>query len=174
MTADTLDESVEQAVDALPEKRRGGKKLVLFIILPLLVISGGGAGLYATGILDTLLGNGDEQAEEVVEHVGPPEPGVFFDIPDILVNLNAASRESSYLKLSVSLELGSDEDIAAIERVMPRINDNFQVYLRQMRLEDLHGSAGLYRLKEELLRRIQTAASDVDIRDVLVREMLVQ
>ena len=174
MTAETLDESVEQAVDAQPEKRRGGKKLVLFIILPLLILCGGGAGLYATGLLDSLLGGGEEQAEEVAEDAGPPEPGVFFDIPDILVNLNAATRESSYLKLSVSLELGSEEDIAAIERVMPRINDNFQVYLRQMRLEDLHGSAGLYRLKEELLRRIQTAASDVDIRDVLVREMLVQ
>ena len=173
MTAETLDDSV----DELPAKKGRGKKMMLFIILPLLILSGGGAGLYVTGIFDMLLGGGEEphaEAEEMDEHAGPPEPGIFFDIPDILVNLNAATRDSSYLKLSVSLELGGEEDIVAIERVMPRINDNFQVYLRQMRLQDLHGSAGLYRLKEELLRRIRTAASDVDIRDVLVREMLVQ
>jgi flagellar FliL protein len=174
MTAETLnDDTLDQAVDELPEKRRGGRKLVLFVILPLLVISGGGAGLYATGLFDALAGGMFGGAEEE-ETAGPPEPGIFFDIPDILVNLNAEANDPNYLKLSVSLELGGEPDVAAIERVMPRINDNFQVYLRQMRLQDLHGSAGLYRLKEELLRRIQTAAPDVDIRDVLVREMLVQ
>ena len=39
-----------------------------------------------------------------------------------------------------------------IEAVMPRIVDNFQIYLRELRLEDLRGSAGIYRLREELLR----------------------
>jgi flagellar FliL protein len=174
MTAETLDETVDQAADALPERRRGGKKLILYVILPLLVIAGGGAGLYVTGVASALwdqvmAGSGEEPAE-----AAPSEPGVFHDIPDILVNLDADARDPNYLKLSVSLELGSEADVARIEQVLPRINDNFQVYLRQMQLADLHGSAGLYRLKEELLRRIQTAAPDVDIRDVLVREMLVQ
>jgi flagellar FliL protein len=173
MAAETLDETVDQVADAQPPSR-GGRKLVLFVILPLLILAGGGAGLYATGMVDMLvekLAGGGEAAEE---EAGPPAPGVFFDIPDILVNLNAEANDPNYLKLSVSLELGSEEDVAAIERVLPRINDNFQVYLRQMRLADLHGSAGLYRLKEELMRRIQTAAPDVEVRDVLVREMLVQ
>jgi flagellar FliL protein len=57
---------------------------------------------------------------------------------------------------------------------MPRIIDNFQVYLRELRLDDLRGSAGIYRLREELLMRVNTAAQPVHVKDVLFREMLVQ
>ncbi len=69
----------------------------------------------------------------------------------MLVNLNSAGRRASYLKISVSLELENPADIPRIEAIMPRIVDNFQVYLRELRIEDLKGSAGLYRLREEPL-----------------------
>ena len=57
---------------------------------------------------------------------------------------------------------------------MPRVVDNFQVYLRELRLEDLGGSAGLFRLKEELLFRVNRAVDPVQVTDILFREMLVQ
>ena len=72
------------------------------------------------------------------------------------------------------MELDAPEDVARLESVLPRVIDNFQVFLREMRLEDLSGSAGLMRLKEELLIRVNLAAKPVPIRDVLFKEMLVQ
>jgi len=101
-------------------------------------------------------------------------PSAYYDLPDMLVNLNSTGRKKSYLKISLSLELASEEDVKRLEEVLPRIIDNFQVYLRELRIEDLRGSAGLQRLREELLLRVITAAQPAVVRDVLFREMLIQ
>ncbi len=176
MTADAVNEIVDEAVEtAFTEsrpRRMSGKRLVLFFILPILLLGGGAAGLYLSGMLDTLIGNAEEDPLEEEEE--PAGPGFFYDLPDILVNLNTGNRRQNFLKIRVSLELENESDVATIERLMPRIIDNFQVYLRELRLEDLRGSAGLYRLREELLRRVSTAAAPAVVRDVLFREMLVQ
>ena len=99
---------------------------------------------------------------------------MFFDLPEIIVNLNSSGRRSTFLKMNISLELQNPADIGPINEVMPRIIDNFQVYLRELRIEDLQGSAGMYRLREELLRRVNLAVRPARVRDVLFREMLVQ
>ncbi|NBC31462.1 MAG: flagellar basal body protein FliL [Alphaproteobacteria bacterium] len=166
-------DSVEDLANELPRRKVGGKALVLYVILPLLMFSGGAAALYVSGVLDGLLGSSEAsvEPEPVIE---PDEPGVFYDLPQLLVNLTGEERRQTYLAISISLELGSEEDIEHVERVMPRIIDNFQVYLRELRLDELRGSAGLYRLREELLRRVHMAAQPARVRDVLFREMLLQ
>ena len=98
----------------------------------------------------------------------------FFPLEELIVNLNAGGRNSTFLKIRVSLELADGGDISRIESVMPRIMDNFQVYLRELRIEDLKGSAGMYRLREELLTRVNAAAAPAKIQDVLFKEILVQ
>ena len=164
---------VEEEIEM--EKRGGfsGKKLVLFIVLPLLLLCGGGATAYFLGFLDGLLGKEETMTEHEIE-AQELQSSVFFDLQEMLVNLNTGGRKTHYLKISVSLEVGSDDDVAQLQRVMPRIVDSFQVYLRELRIEDLHGSAGLQRLREELLLRVNTVAQPTVVRDVLFREMLVQ
>ena len=54
------------------------------------------------------------------------------------------------------------------------IRDSFQTYLRELRLDDLRGSAGMYRLREELLTRINVAVQPSKVSAVLFKEMLVQ
>jgi len=175
-TEEELPEGAEGEGDAEGGKK-GGKKKLLIIVLAVLLLIGAGAGVFLSGIL----GGGDppptEESEEApVEEAPPPAPvrTVFFDLPDMIVNLNSSARKSTFLKISVSLELTNASDIERIEEVMPRIVDQFQVYLREMRLEDLQGSAGLYRLREELLRRVNLAVRPVRVREVLFKEMLVQ
>ena len=92
----------------------------------------------------------------------------------MVVTLGGTGRKSSFLKMRLSLELESAVDEARIKSVMPRIVDNFQVFLRELRIEELQGSHGLYRVKEELLARVNAAAHPAKVRDVLFREMLVQ
>ncbi len=174
MAAGTLDDAVNEIASELPRRSRiSGRKLVLYVILPLLMLSGGGAALYVSGVFDVLFAPAPETGTAEAE-AAPSEPGVFYDLPDILVNLSGAEGRQAYLRISVSLELEPHADTGALERVMPRIVDNFQVYLRELRLDDLRGSAGLYRLREELLRRVHAAAAPVEVRDILFREMLVQ
>ena len=98
----------------------------------------------------------------------------FFEIPDLIVNLNTSGRKSAFLKIKISLEITDPADIDTINQMLPRIVDNFQVYLRELRIEDLQGSAGMYRLHEELLRRVNIAGRPAKVKDVLFKEMLVQ
>ncbi len=163
------------------EKRVSSKKLMLFIILPILLILAGGAGLYFSGMLDSVLNKKPAVTEEQSKEAKDKEkaeadagPGYYYDMPDILVNMNDSGNKSRYLKLSMSLELSSKAQEPKLLAVMPRITDNFQTYLRELRVEDLRGSAGIYRLRQELLARVRTAADPVVIRDVLFREILVQ
>jgi flagellar FliL protein len=170
---DETDAAAEEAVDEAPKSRFGGKRrLMIFGGAGLLLVAGTGGVLYFTGIVGKLLGT---NKVETVEAAAPaPKPSVFFDLPDLLVNLNSTGRKTSFLKISISLDLEEQADTARIQAVMPRIIDNFQVYLRELRVEDLRGSGGIYRLREELLARVNAAASPVKVKDVLFKEMLVQ
>jgi flagellar FliL protein len=182
MAEEDLDEELEEAadgedVDGDGAASSGGKKRLLIIVAAvLLLIVGGGAGAFFTGLLDPLLGGGDHMAEgegEGEEQAAATQ-SVFFELPEMLVNLNTGQRKSTFLKIKVSLELPNAEMIPRIQAIMPRIIDNFQVYLRELRLEDLKGSAGMYRLREELLTRVNAAANPATVNDVLFKEMLVQ
>jgi flagellar FliL protein len=159
MTDQTATEETEVEEGANGEDGKGpasgrrvpGKKLVLF---------------------DSLLGIEEHDGELMAEE--ETGPSVYYEVPEMLVNLNSSGRKTGYLKISVSLEVGSEEDFTRLDLVLPRIVDDFQVYLRELRIEDLHGSAGLQRLREELFMRVSNAAAPTVVRDVLFREMLVQ
>ncbi|MPZ11970.1 MAG: flagellar basal body protein FliL [Kiloniellaceae bacterium] len=159
-------------IEATPKGGLNGKKLVLFIVLPVLLLLGGLGGAYFAGLLDPLLGKHDATAVEE-EPLAAPQT-VFFDLPQMLVNLNTGGRKNNYLKIAISLELTSQEDSIELQNLLPRVVDNFQVYLRELRVEDLRGSAGVQRLREELLMRVNNAVHPIEVRDVLFKEMLVQ
>ena len=184
MTDETNTDEIEDQSDELDkldgeEDLEGGskspsRKKLLMIAVPTLLLGGIGAGVWFSGLADSLLGK-DKEAEVAEEHVEEPEHGnVYYELPQMLVNLSTSGRRTSFLKIVVSLELTKEEDKAALETALPRIIDNFQVYLRELRVEDLRGSAGLYRLREELLFRVNVAVSPVRVTDVLFKEMLVQ
>lgn len=167
----TLELEQDAPAEDLGSSPPSRKKFIILAAGAIVFLLVTGGVLYVTGIVDKLIGHKEETA--AAKPVQPP-PTVFFDLPDLLVNLNTTGRKPSFLKLSVSLELERADDLQRLQSVMPRVVDNFQVYLRELRVEDLHGSAGLYRLREELLSRVNTAAAPVKIADVLFKEMLVQ
>ena len=103
-----------------------------------------------------------------------PRDTVFLDLPEMTVNLSSAEQRSQYLKVSISLEVADKETVAMIEPVMPRVLDAFQVYLREMRITDLEGSAGLFRLKEDLARRVNLAIYPAEVESVLFKQILIQ
>ncbi|HEX6956648.1 MAG TPA: flagellar basal body-associated FliL family protein [Ferrovibrio sp.] len=149
-------------------KKKRGKRAIIFIVagvLLLLLIGGGGAAYFF------LFASHEEEAEVKPEQ---PKVTVFYDLPDILVNLNSPGRQASYLKLKVSLEHNDPLATPKLNELLPRVIDNFQIYLRELRPDDLVGSAGMYRLKEELLIRVNQAVAPIKINDVLFKEMLIQ
>lgn len=158
------------------KKLLGNRKLLIIAgagTLVVLLALGGGAYFFHFSGSDTPA-SGTKTAD-----AAPPAPIVppqvaYYDMPDIVVNIQSADGTPAYLKLSVSLELAAAEQKAGIQVLMPRIVDQFQGYLRELRVDDLRGSASVLRLKEELLRRINVAADPYHVRDVLLKEMIVQ
>ncbi len=173
MADDSAAELDEGGTEKVKKKGLSGKALILFIVLPLLLIGGGAGGAYFAGVFDSPEEHEGEHAEE--EPVEEKEKVVvFYDMPDMLINLSSATSDASFLKLVVSLELDDELVIPELEKLLPRVMDNFQVYLRELRREDLRGSAGVYRLKEELLYRINSSVKPIQVKDILFKEMLVQ
>ena len=140
-------------------------KLILIAAAGLVVLGGGGAGAYF------YFGrSGHEKPKEAVA-----KPATFVDLPDVLVNLaNTGTDRTQYLKVKVVLELPDAALVQQIQPLMPRVMDAFQTYLRELRPTDLDGSAGLYRLKEELTRRVNAAVAPNRITAVLFKEIVVQ
>lgn len=143
----------------------GGKKKLIIIIgaaaLFVLVAGGGGAYFFLGG-----------HKEEAVAK----KTVAFVDIREMTVNLVQGPQQDrpQYLKLKVALEVADPKLVAVIQPLLPRVEDAFQVYVRELRTADLEGSAGVYRLKEELLRRVNTAVYPSKIDAVLFKEIVVQ
>lgn len=180
-----LDGDVDLQDEPAPRSRR---RLVLIAggVLVLLLLAGG-AGAFFTGMLDSVLDGAAALAGADPHAAGDGEHGtavgghqetaaapVLFDLPDFVVNLNVPGRKSRFLKLKGRLVLSSPEDAAAVERALPRIVDVFQVYLRELRPDDLRGSEGTYRLREAMVRRVGAEIGAERVRDVLFAELFVQ
>ena len=157
--------------DSADPPAKSGKKKLILIVAPLVLLLGAGAGLWFSGILPRLLGM---KHEEPKEEAAKPAAPVYVDLPDIVANLNGDPRRPSYLKLQARLEVAKADDAEKVKQAMPRLLDLFQTYLREMRPDELRGSAGTYRLREELIARANVAVMPVRINDVLFTQMLIQ
>lgn len=163
-------EKPEAEGEAGGEQKKGG--LFGFLSLKLAIIAGVGLLIVGGGASYFLF---FRHHDEPAQKAAAVKPVVFVDLPDVLVNLaSAGSDRTQYLKVKVVLELPDQAMVAQIQPVMPRVMDAFQSYLRELRPSDLDGSAGLYRLKEELTRRVNAAIAPAHINAVLFKEMVVQ
>lgn len=157
-------------------KKKKKPKLIIIIAGVLIIVAGVGAGLMFSGVLGGDKKEGDISLEESEMHKAKEEKfkPVYMDLPDIIVNLNSTGRRAHFINLKLTLELKSEKDMPLIEGQMPRIIDAFNTYLRELRKEDIQGSAGLYRLEHELLLRLQKTLTEGEVTDILFREIIVQ
>lgn len=185
--------------EALPVKKKmAGKQLVLFIILPaLVVLGGGGAAAYFLVLKKPAAAAGEvgadgkaktekkkdkkeaKKGEKKTEEGGAklaegPNGEGFLTLPNVVVNISTADARPAYLKLTLTLQAKDMATAEEIEPMLPRILDQYTGFLRELRMEDLAGSAGYARLQSELLKRVNLAVAPAQIDAVLIEEMLVQ
>jgi flagellar FliL protein len=162
------NEQADGAAEAgeAPPAPKGKLKLIIAAAGVLIVLGGAGAVTWFV-----FFKHGDEMHAEAPQ----AKPPVYLDVPDLLVNLVGLPGERvQYLKVKVVLEVKEEKQVEAIKPAMPRVTDIFQTYLRELRPSDLNGSAGLFRLKEELTRRVNAAVSPTQVNAVLFKEIVVQ
>ena len=165
------DHGTAEATDAAPRKK--GRKLLLAV--PVLLIAAGAGGWFS-GVIPKMLGHGGKAAaaQQAKIDLAASAPPVYVDVPEILSNLNVAGKRPSFVKMHAKLEVSAQSDEAAVTAAMPRIQDLFQTYLRDMRPEELRGSEGSYRLREELIGRASLAAAPARVLDVLFVELIIE
>lgn len=103
-----------------------------------------------------------------------PDGVTFYTLPDMVVNIQSADGRPTFLKLTLTLEMHDHDLATTLQGESPRMQDMFQGFLRELRPEDLAGSAGTYQLRAEILRRVNLIAAPAKVDAVLIEEMLVQ
>lgn len=162
MAAEAEVESGEVA----PAAKKKLPVMLIAMIVAALVVIGGGAAAYF------LVFSAPQQASDT--HAAPAHESFIFNLPPMTVNLNTDDGVARFMKLTIALEVASEEVMVEIQPRLAKVVDAFQVYLRELRLSDLEGSAGIYRLREELLRRVNLAIFPAKVDSILFKEILVQ
>ena len=117
-------------------------------------------------------GGGEEGVESPAVIRAGPDGVVFYTLPDIVVNMQTADGKATFLKLKLTLELPDDSVTHDLDPNLPRLQDMFQTFLRELRPEDLSGSQGSYQLRMEILRRVNLVLAPAKVNAVLIEEML--
>jgi flagellar FliL protein len=177
----------------------GGKKklplLVIIIAAAVLVVGGGGAAAYFLFLKPKPAAEGAEHGKEKPKkekkkeggHGGAgdkpdptlgtmkegPDGVVFYTLPDVVVNMQTADGRPTFLKLKLTFELPDEHVAETIGPNMPRLQDMFQTFLRELRPEDLSGSQGSFRLRQEIQRRVNLVIAPSKVNAVLIEEMLI-
>lgn len=168
-----LDDDEDEEGEGAPSKGIGKKKLILILLaVTLVLLSAVGGALYFFGILDPLLGIEEEVDADAEKAV--IQGTVFFKLEDFTLNLASDGKKSRFFKVGLTIVLWDEIGIPRVEALAPRIQDNVINYLRELKPKELAGSAGFFRLRQNILLRVRAAVAPTVVADVLFTTSLVQ
>jgi flagellar protein FliL len=181
-SSEVAEEGMEGGKRKLKIKLPSGKLPIIGgAVAAVLLLGGGGWWFFLKGkpkqeqVAQQAAASGD-QRQAGAPSSGPRKPAAFLDLPELTVNLAAGPQQDrqQFLRMKIALEVQEQKVVAEIQPMMPRVLDTFQVFMRELRPQDLEGSAGIYRLKEELTRRVNVAVFPAKVDAVLFKELMVQ
>lgn len=166
-TQNDISKNDESQEIGAPKK---SKKKVIFIAIFLILLLASGGGIFFYLKKQKAIEEAKKKEEELKNS---KQEIIYHDMDDIMTNLNS-NKGASYLRMKLTLEIEGNQNLEVIKKFSPKIKDAFQLYLRELRPEDMQGSIGLYRLKEELLLRINKVVYPAQVNDILFKDVLVQ
>jgi len=176
-----VEEGAEAAKPAAPKSK---KKLIIIGAAAgvLLLGGGGGAAMMLSGgsaKAETAAEGGHEEVSNAAEgesggHGGEGASEAFVDVPAMVVNLRSPDGASRFLKLHFMIVPGAKGTSDGIKENLPLILDAYQPFLRELRPEDLAGSAAVFRIKEEMLVRATDVAGPGVVKDILIQDLVQQ
>jgi len=154
----------------------GNKKLLIGVAALVLLGGGGGGYMFLKGKPKPEQTAAAGEAARASTPGGPKKPSAFLDLPEMTVNLAPGGQQDrqQFLRMKIALELNEQKVVTEIQPLLPRVLDTFQIFMRELRPQDLEGSAGLYRLKEEMTRRVNVAVYPSKVEAILFKELMVQ
>lgn len=166
------EDEIEQEED-VPAKKTIDRKKMLIFILPVLIVIGLSVGFYYA--LNSDYGGNGAAQYNVVKHTpsadGAEKISVFYDLPEVSVNLKSSGPDRQRLHLRINIELSSIEDIKIVEILTPKLNDAILSHIVELIPQELEGANGLHWLKEELLYRLNLVVAPIKISNLNIKSM---
>jgi len=168
-----IDDSSSKPEDEEVPVKPFNKKKVLIFVLPVIIVIG-----LAVSFITVFSRKSENNAEYDIIASDDPNSGgkvtVFYSLPELTAHLRSSSGKALTVKLKISIELSSVEDIKTVEALLPRINDALLTHITELTPEEISGADGLYNLREELLFRINLLADPVKISNLNFKSFDIQ
>ncbi|KMO12810.1 flagellar basal body-associated protein FliL [Methylobacterium platani] len=145
----------------------GSRKKLIVIGAAVLLAAGAGGGFM---VMRSRAAHAEKPAAE------QKLPIAFMDVREMTMNLmpEPGQTQPRFLRLKLALEVRDAKVAAEIQPLMPRVEDTFQVFVRELRVGDFEAAGGTYRLREELLRRVNVAVYPAKVDAVLFKDFVIQ
>lgn len=162
------------------------KKLLLFVLLPLILLIGAGAGAFVAGLIPGFGGpepemTAEQKAEmERIANTAPspaqpsPPGAVFHTLDEFVVNLQSNRSYPVFLLLSLTIELSNEGAVAAIAEQEPRIRDGLIVYLSSLTPQQLNGYDGIQKVRNNTWRLLRDLVDPDLIVNVQVAKLTIK
>jgi flagellar FliL protein len=168
MSPEIVEDEEASAASPPPAKKSKKKLIIIAAAAALVVLGGGGAGY----VMFSSPG-GDAHGETAKKSHGANAES-FVDVPPIVVNLRSPDGAPRFLKIHFMLVPGAKGTSEELKAKLPLMLDAYQPFLRELRPEDLAGSAAVFRIKEEMLRRATDTLGPDQVEDILIQDLVQQ
>ena len=170
---ETEDLEESESEDGEKKSRLPSKKILIIAGAAVLLLAGGDGATFFLDPFGLFASPKDEQAGELKPAKKAVKYG-YYDLPEMVVNLSSDQGRKHFLKVNATLQVQDRKTVAMLKPYEPALLDAFQGYLRELRMGDLEGSAGLFRLKSELLKRVNTTVYPQKAEAILFKQIIVQ
>ena len=157
------------SIELRQEKPKNRKKILILAggAALLLAVAGGGAWW-------ALHDRASEAAASSTVPAAGTDSSSYIEVPPIIVNLRSGDGQPRFLRLRFIIVAADAGQVNRINDRLPVVLDALQPFLRELRPDDLNGSAAVFRIKEAILARATQALGTGTVRDVLIQDLVQQ
>lgn len=161
---------IEGTVVEVAQRRKPSRRTIIIAAAAAVLLAAGGGYAFMSG-------GEAEEAEAAPEEGADAKTAAgvsYVEAPEMMVNLRGADGATRFLKLRFMIVPASPAKSEAIRTKLPLLIDAYQPFLRELRPEDLAGSAAIFRIKEEMMARAVTQLGAGVVKDILIQDIVQQ
>ncbi len=152
------------------QEEKPKKSKLKLIIIGVIVLLLGAGGFFGYSKYKKANEKGNEKDTEKEEQVS-----IIIPLKSFVVNLfDKKGIGKRYLKISMEIEVGKEEDELKIDNNIPQLRDTVLILLSSQTLKDINTMEGKLELKHAILLRMNQILGNKTVRRIFFTEFVVQ